>query len=63
MLNIVSLLTFAGLGTREGALVLLFRTVSLPAEHALAFSLLLVLVGVVGVTVIGFLCYLAKPVK
>ena len=43
VVNIVSLLTFLGMGTREGALIVLFGILSLSKETALAYSLLLFL--------------------
>ncbi len=63
VVNIVSLLTFAGMGTREGALILLFRIVDLSKEQALAYSFMTFIVGVLIISLLGFVCYLAKPMK
>src|SRR5579863_7653538 len=55
IVNIVSLLTFLGMGTRDGALILLFGLLSISKEQAEAYSLLLLLVGTILFT---FLCFL-----
>lgn len=63
VVNIVSLVTFAGFGTREGALIFLFGKVSLTEAQALAYSFLLLIVGVLLISLIGFLAYLMKPIR
>jgi uncharacterized protein (TIRG00374 family) len=63
VVNIVSLLTFLGMGTREGALIILFGLISLTQEQALAFSLLLFLIGTVFFTLLCLLCFLLKPIR
>jgi len=63
VVNIVSLVTFAGFGTREGALIFLFGIVSLTDAQALAYSTLILVVGVLMISLAGFLAYLAKPIR
>lgn len=63
VVNIVSLLTFLGMGTREGALIILFGLISLTREQALAYSLLLFFIGTVLFTFVCFLCFLLKPIR
>jgi hypothetical protein len=63
VVNIVSLVTFAGFGTREGAVLFLFGMVSLSNAQALAYSTLLLVVGVLLISLVGFLAYLAKPIR
>jgi uncharacterized protein (TIRG00374 family) len=63
VVNIVSLLTFLGMGTREGALIILFGLISLTREQALAFSLLLFFIGTVFFTLLCFFCFLLKPLR
>jgi hypothetical protein len=63
VVNIVSLLTFLGMGTREGALIILFGLIALTREQALAYSLLLFIVGTVLFTIVCFLCFLLKPIR
>jgi uncharacterized protein (TIRG00374 family) len=63
VVNIVSLLTFLGFGTREGTLILLFGLIALSKEQALAYSLLLFVMGTLGVTLVGLLCFLIKPIR
>lgn len=63
VVNIVSLLTFLGMGTREGALIILFKLISLTQEQALAFSLMLFFIGTLLFSVLGYFCFLLKPVS
>lgn len=63
VVNIVSLLTLLGMGTRDGALIILFGVVSISREQAMAYSLLLLFVGTVLFTFVCFLCSLAKPLR
>jgi len=63
VVNIVSLVTFAGFGTREWAVIYLFERVSLDSTQALAYSSLLLVVGVLMISLVGFLAYLAKPIR
>ena len=63
VVNIVSLLTFLGMGTREGALILLFGLISLSREQAMAYSILLLFVGTILFTILCFFCFLLKPVR
>jgi len=63
VVNIVSLLTFLGMGTREGALIILFGLISLSREQAFAFSMLLFFLGSILFTLVCFFCYLAKPIR
>jgi uncharacterized protein (TIRG00374 family) len=62
VVNIVSLLTFLGMGTREGALILLFGLIGFSREQALAYSLLLLFVGTILFSLIALFCYFLKPV-
>ncbi len=63
VVNIVSLVTMLGMGTREGALILLFGLVSLRQDQALAYSILILFVGSILFSSLGFLCYLLKPIQ
>jgi uncharacterized protein (TIRG00374 family) len=63
VVNIVSLLTFLGMGTREGALIILFKLISLSQVQALAFSLMLFFIGTLLFSVLGYLCFLLKPIS
>jgi hypothetical protein len=63
VVNIVSLLTFAGMGTREGAVILLFGLEHISRSQALAYSLVLLFVGTVLISAAGFWAYLARPLK
>ena len=63
VVNIVSLLTLLGMGTREWALFILFGLISISQEKAMAFSMLLLFVGTVLFTFVCFLCSLLKPLK
>jgi glycosyltransferase 2 family protein len=63
VVNIVSLLSFMGLGTRDVALQKLFGLVSITKEPAEAYSLLLFFVGTALFTLICFFPTLWKPVR
>ncbi len=63
VVNIVSLLTFLGMGTREGALIVLFGCIGLAQAQALAFSLLIFFVGTVLFTLVCLLCFFLKPIR
>ncbi len=69
VVNIVSLVTFLGMGTREGALILLFGLAKLGQDqaqiqsHALAYSILILFIGSILFSILGFLCYLLKPIQ
>jgi uncharacterized protein (TIRG00374 family) len=63
VVNIVSLLSLFGMGTREGALIILFGLISLTQDQALAYSLMLFFLGTLVFTSMGFLCFLAKPIE
>ncbi|HVM32930.1 MAG TPA: lysylphosphatidylglycerol synthase transmembrane domain-containing protein [bacterium] len=63
VVNIVSLLTLLGMGTREGTLILLFGFIGLSQSQALAYSLLIFFVGTVLFTLLCFLCFLLKPIR
>ena len=51
------------MGTREGALILLFGLVSMRQDQALAYSILILFVGSILFSSLGFLCYLLKPIQ
>jgi uncharacterized protein (TIRG00374 family) len=63
VVNIVSLLAFAGFGTREGALIILFGLEGFQKTQALAFSMVLLLVGTVLISALGLWAYTIRPVK
>ena len=63
MVNIVSLVTLLGFGTRESALILLFGLISLGSDQALAYSFLIFFIGTVLFSGLGFFCYLLKPIQ
>lgn len=63
VVNIVSLLTFLGMGTREGALIILFHLVALTQNQAMAYSLLLLFVGVILFSLLGLVCFSLKPIR
>jgi len=62
VVNIVSLLSFLGLGTRDGALYILFKLVSLQ-DQAEAFSMLFFFVAVVVFSLVGLGCFYLKPIE
>jgi uncharacterized protein (TIRG00374 family) len=62
VVNIVSLLTFLGMGTREAALIFLFALISFTKEQAMTYSLLLLFVGVIVFSLLGLFCFLLKPI-
>lgn len=62
VVNIVSLLSFLGIGTRDGALYILFKLVSLQ-DQAEAFSMLFFFVGVIVFSLIGLGCFYLKPIE
>ncbi len=55
-------ISISGLGTREAVAILFFSFLSLPAEQAVAFSLLLFFTGHVLIAFIGFVFYTSEPV-
>ena len=61
VVNIVSLVTFLGMGTRETALGILFGLVSLSKDQAFVFSLLLLFTGVILFSLLGLFCFSLKP--
>ena len=63
VVNIVSLLTFLGMGTREAALIFLFGLISIDKDRAMAYSLLLLLVGVILFSLLGLVCFTLKPIQ
>ena len=63
VVNIVSLLTFLGLGTRDVAIQKLFGLISIAREPAEAYSFLLFLIGTVLFTFVCFFCSLLKPIQ
>jgi uncharacterized protein (TIRG00374 family) len=63
VVNIVSLVSFAGVGTREGALLLLFGLEHFQQSQAMAYDAAFVFVGTVLICALGFLAYLVKPVQ
>ncbi len=63
IVNIVSLLTLLGMGTRETALVILFGLAHLTPDQAMTYSLLLLLIGVILFSVLGLVCFTLKPIQ
>jgi uncharacterized protein (TIRG00374 family) len=62
VVNIVSLITFLGMGTREGALFILFGLISIGKDQAMAFSLLLLFIGIFIFSLLGLICFYLKPI-
>ncbi|MGH7738998.1 MAG: lysylphosphatidylglycerol synthase transmembrane domain-containing protein [bacterium] len=62
VVNIVSLFSFLGMGTREGSLIILFGLVGLSQAQALAYALLIFSVGTLLFTALCFICFLKKPI-
>ncbi|HTA77869.1 MAG TPA: lysylphosphatidylglycerol synthase transmembrane domain-containing protein [bacterium] len=60
--NIVSLLSFLGVGTRDGAVYILYKLVGLQ-DQAEAFSMLFFFVGVIVFSLIGLGCFYLKPIE
>jgi uncharacterized protein (TIRG00374 family) len=54
-------ITIAGLGTREGTLIFLFSTISIPQEVSLSFSLLILLAVNLWTGLLGFIAWSVKP--
>ncbi len=63
IVNIVSLLTLLGMGTRETALLILFGLVHLTPDQSITYSLLLLFVGVILFSLLGLLCFAVKPIQ
>jgi uncharacterized protein (TIRG00374 family) len=63
VVNIVSLVTFLGMGTREGALIILFGLIKIDQDQAMAYSLMLLFVGLVLFSLLGLLCFTLKPIE
>jgi uncharacterized protein (TIRG00374 family) len=63
VVNIVSLVTFLGMGTREGALILLFGLIRLTQDQAMAYSIMLLLVGLILFSLLGLICFTLKPIQ
>ena len=55
-------LSISGLGTRDAVAILFFSFLGLPAEQAIAFSLLLFFTGYVLIAFIGFVFYTSEPI-
>jgi uncharacterized protein (TIRG00374 family) len=62
VVNIVSLLSFLGMGTRDGALYILFKLVSLQ-DQAEAYSMLFFFIGVIVFSFVGLGCFYLKPIE
>jgi uncharacterized protein (TIRG00374 family) len=62
VVNIVSLITFLGLGTRDGALYIFFKLVGLQ-DQAEAYSMLIFFVGLILFSLVGLGCYYLKPIE
>lgn len=62
VVNIVSLITFLGMGTRDGALYILFKLVSLQ-DQAEAYSMLFFFIGVILFSLVGLGCFYLKPIE
>ncbi len=61
VVNIVSLVAILGLGTRDGALFILFKLVDFQ-DRAEAYSMILFFVGGILFSLVGLLCYNLKPI-
>jgi uncharacterized protein (TIRG00374 family) len=62
VVNIVSLASLLGLGTRDSALYILFKPVNLQ-DHFEAFSMLFFFIGVVVFSLVGLGCFYLKPIE
>ncbi len=60
--NIVSLLSFLGMGTRDGAIYILFKLIGLQ-DQAEAYSMLFFFVGIIVFSGIGLACFYLKPIE
>jgi glycosyltransferase 2 family protein len=63
VVNIVSLLTLLGMGTRETALVILFGLAHYTPDQAITYSLLLLFIGVILFSLLGLICFTVKPIQ
>lgn len=61
VVNIVSLMTFLGMGTREIALILLFGLIGLSNTRAMAYDVMLTLIGLILFSLLGLVCFSLKP--
>ena len=55
-------ISFSGVGTREAIVILFFSFISLSAEQAVAFSLLLFLTGYLLVALVGYIFFVSEPI-
>jgi len=55
-------ISISGIGTRDAALILLFTPLSIPLEKIITFSALILALSL-WMAVIGFFCWLIKPIK
>ncbi|HVZ79507.1 MAG TPA: lysylphosphatidylglycerol synthase transmembrane domain-containing protein [bacterium] len=62
VVNIVSLMTFLGMGTRELALLLLFGLINLSNTQAMAYDVMLTLIGLILFSLLGLVCFTLKPI-
>lgn len=63
VVNIVSLVSFLGVGTRDGAFIILFKLVGIETYQAEAFSMLFLVIGLVGFSLVGLGCFYLKPIE
>jgi len=63
VVNIVSLMTFLGMGTREIALILLFGLIGLSNSQAMAYDVMLTLIGLILFSLLGLVCFTLKPIE
>lgn len=63
VVNITSLVTFLGMGAREETLIILLGLLSYSKDQAFDYSLLLLIVGTIFISIVGLLCFWAKPIS
>jgi uncharacterized protein (TIRG00374 family) len=62
VVNIVSLASLLGLGTRDSALYILFKLINLQGQSE-AYSMLFFFIGVVVFSLVGLGCFYLKPIE
>jgi uncharacterized protein (TIRG00374 family) len=62
VVNIVSLVSFLGVGTRDGAFIILLKLVGIQPYQSEAYSMLFFVIGLVGFSLIGLGCFYLKPI-
>ena len=55
-------ISIAGIGTRDAALIVLFLPLSIQKEQIIVFSALILMIYLFS-ALVGFICWLIKPIK